>query len=218
MKRVDMIGRRFGRLTVLRIGSTISSNKSKWYLCRCDCGTEREFPGDKMRLGTTRSCGCLRSELTRSRTVTHGLTNHRLFPVWKSIMSRCYNINNKAFKSYGNRGIRVCHRWHDVAAFIADNEHLAAPGLSIDRVDNSKGYSIDNTRWATRVEQATNRRSNVLLTHDGKTQTLFQWAREVGLKPSTLWARIRRRKWTVEAAITTPATSTKNQRSRATKM
>jgi hypothetical protein len=120
------------------------------------------------------------------------------------MMQRCYNPANAAYASYGGRGIAVCDRWHDPVAFIADNEALALPGLSLDREGNDGDYSRENCRWATSIEQSRNRRSNVTLSFGGRTMTLFEWAAEIGIAPRTLWARIQVRGWDVERALTTP--------------
>lgn len=207
-----MIGRKFGRLTVLEDSGMRDGNGRVKYICECDCGSTAVVTGSYMRDGRSKSCGCLARELSRERATDHGMTKHRLYPTWHSMMSRCYNSASPAFRDYGARGISVCKRWHDVKKFVHDNDHLAIPGLSIDRIDNDGNYTPDNTRWATRCEQSHNRRSNVNITHQGETKTLFEWAREVGIAPRTLWARIRVRGWSVEKALETPVKkSSKNK-------
>lgn len=205
-RKTDISGRRFGRWTVLSRAYPLKNRQSQW-LCRCDCGTQALVMRRGLMRGTSQSCGCLRNEMAALRVFEHGLTHHKLFNVWKNMMSRCYRRTDTAFSRYGGRGIKVCQRWHDIRLFVADNEHLALPGLTLDRRNNDGDYTPDNTRWATRTTQALNRRSNVRITYAGKTQTIFEWAREIGIRPRTLWYRIQVQKWSIERAITIPVSS-----------
>lgn len=200
-KIFDMVGQQCGRWTPLKyVGSRLGRAT---FLCRCECGVQREVHGSKLRSGASRSCGCLGREVTSNRLKTHGLSKHPLFPTWLGMMSRCYNPQSPAYRDYGNRGIYVCNAWHDVTTFIAENENKTAPGLSMDRINNDGPYHPENIRWTTRIEQARNRRSNVLLTFHGKTQTAFEWAAEMGINPKTLVARISDG-WSAEDALTIP--------------
>ena len=174
------------------------------WLCSCDCGGSSVVAAFRIKQNRTRSCGCLARERSSKRMKTHGMSKHRLFPIWDGMMGRCYRKHNQAYYRYGGRGISVCERWHDVSKFIADNEDSYQDGLSLDRIDNDGAYSPENTRWVNNVEQSRNRRTNVFLTYQGKTQTLFEWADEVGIRPRTLWRRIRQSGWSVERALTTP--------------
>lgn len=200
----NMIGKRFGRLVVTGVSSERASSGAYLFTTKCDCGGETKpaAKGGLMR-GTTASCGCLRSELSSARKRTHGLSGHPLFCIWKAMMARCENPQNRAYARYGGRGIFVCDRWRDVSLFILDNDGKNLPGLSIDRIDNDGPYSPDNCRWATAVEQGSNKANNVLLTHGGETKTLFDWARSAGISPKTLWQRINRG-WPHDLAITLP--------------
>jgi len=179
------------------------SNQTK-YLCRCDCGTTKEVLGFKMRRGESLSCGCLSKELSSIRESTHGLSKHRLYGIWKCMMHRCYNPHNHAYHNYGKRGIYVCERWHSVSNFVVDNDKLASPGLTIDRINNDGPYSPDNTHWVTRQKQTYNSRRNVLITYQGETMPIFQWAKKIGIKPRTLWKRLRILNWSVDKALLTP--------------
>lgn len=155
--RVEMVGRRYGRLLVLE---PVDSSKGPWtWRARCDCGAEVVARGDDVRTGKHLSCGCLQSEATSRANLKHGRSRSRLYYVWRAMIQRCENPNNKRYSSYGARGIKVCDRWRkDFAAFAADVGECPEPGMSIDREDNDCGYEPSNVRWATRSQQSKNRR------------------------------------------------------------
>lgn len=117
--------------------------------------------------------------------------------------SRCNNKRHKFHRYYGGRGISVCQRWASFLNFLSDMGPQPR-GMTLERKDNSKGYSPANCRWATRAEQVRNRRNNVLLTFRGFTACLNEWAREVGIPPHTLYYRIRKRGWSVKRALSEP--------------
>lgn len=139
---------KFGRLKVLGV---VDENK---YLCRCDCGNQKTFTAHQITSGNVKSCGCLRRE---GRNPRHGMSKSRTYYSWASMMSRCYNEKVKDFKNWGGRGIRVDERWHLFDNFYADMGEKP-DGLSLDRIDNEKGYGPGNCRWATRLMQQQNRR------------------------------------------------------------
>lgn len=131
----------------------------------------------------------------------HGLTGTRIHGVWASMMNRCYMKSHHAYGGYGGRGIFVCERWHSIENFFADMGH-APKGSSIDRIDNDGPYSPENCRWATRAEQAKNRRNNRMITIEGRTQCLRDWCREYGRHFATARQRMLRG-WTPEEALAT---------------
>lgn len=116
------------------------------------------------------------------------------------MIARCENAKNKRYADYGGRGVTVCARWHDFEAFAADMGEPPTGDHQIDREDNDKGYEHGNCRWATRYEQAQNKRNTRTLTHKGRTQTVSEWAAEVGIQRGTLKMRLRKG-WTAEEAL-----------------
>lgn len=137
---------------------------------------------------------------------THGQTETRLYYIWTSMKARCFNQNNHSFKYYGNRGITVCEEWkQSFESFAAwANANGYSDTLTLDRLDNNKGYSPDNCRWADRTAQSRNRRNNRLLTYKGETKTFGEWAEITGIKNEVLWKRLLIYGWSVEKAFTTP--------------
>lgn len=127
------------------------------------------------------------------------------YDIWDAMKQRCLNPNDNRWKDYGGRGITICQRWMDYRNFLADIGERPE-GRSLDRFpDNNGNYEPGNCRWATRVEQQNNMRSNVVLSHNGKSQTVAQWAAELGINKSTLSKRLSRGNWDVATALTTPA-------------
>lgn len=180
----DITGQKFGRLTAIKY-----LGKSKWR-CKCDCGSLTETYSGHLMNGHTKSCGCLNHEPTIGNT-THGKSNTRLFHIWTSMKQRCYNSNHKHYKNYGGRGIAVCDEWkNDFQAFYdwAINNGYQE-GLTIDRIDNNCNYEPNNCRWVDNITQQNNRRNNVYLTYNGKTQTMKQRSNELNVNVKTLYTR-----------------------------
>lgn len=205
-KFIDIEGRRYGRLVVT--GYAGKQGRALMWHVRCDCWVEKITAGSHLASGESKSCGCLKLE----KMVTHGLARiGRRAPeysVWSAMIQRCNNPKAPEHHRYGARGISVCERWRDFANFIADMGRRPAAHLQIDRIDNSGNYEPGNCRWATPKEQGRNMRSNVLLTHNGKTLCAAAWAEETGISWSCIRARIRRG-WRHDKILTTPPHGTK---------
>lgn len=129
------------------------------------------------------------------------LYNTAMYRSWRSMKSRCNNPKVPEYGNYGGRGITVCEKWRTFAGFLEDMSSTHQEGLSLDRIDNEKGYSKENCRWATRTQQSNNRRTNRQLTLNGITKTLTQWIVESGQKPSTVRQRYYGYKWPLQKAL-----------------
>lgn len=205
MSAIDRTGERYGRLVVLsRYANYETANGpvTRW-LCRCDCGNEIVVRGPGLAKGArgkggTRSCGCL----VKDKPIKHGMAHTKTYRVWALMRQRCENPNFTSYQSYGGRGITVCERWQDFANFYADMGD-PPPKMTLDRIDNSRGYEPENCRWASRKVQGNNRRTNVLLSFNGEKRTIAEWAEVTGLGKTCLANRLAKG-WSVEHALSTP--------------
>lgn len=195
----ERIGRRFGRLVVESVNRERRGKRDMIMAhCRCDCGNEKEVFWQALADGRTKSCGCLSRELTTERNrrlkTKHGGSRTRLYSIFQSMHERCYRPQHMYYARYGGRSIGICDEWR--RNFVAFREwatsHGYADNLSIDRIDNDRGYSPDNCRWVDAITQQNNRQTCHTLTVDGRTHTISEWARLTGIKNTTIRERLRR--------------------------
>lgn len=187
----DLSGQRFGILTVERRGEDDQRNQKVTWICKCDCGNVKTVRSNDLVRGKVTSCGC-NANLTGSeaKAFKHGRAGTKVHHIWKEMRRRCSNSDHLNYESYGGRGITVCERWDSFESFLEDMGE-PEPGMSLDRIDNNKGYSKENCRWISHVEQCNNRRNNIFLTIDGVTKTLTQWSRESGINYRTILRRLK---------------------------
>ena len=191
---------RFGRLTALELSPDRIGGRTVW-ICRCDCGNIVKVMSNNLIRHDTISCGCYRRERDRKKDafIHGGYSNkERLYKIWCGMRQRCNNPNFPCFARYGGRGITICEEWNNYTAFREwALSHGYADNLTIDRIDNDKGYSPDNCRWATRAQQVRNRapytqpnRKKKLYTINGITRTAQEWSEVIGISQNAFYKRI----------------------------
>lgn len=210
-----MVGLRFFRLLILSLAYKKRRGRGWEYYwkCLCDCGKITIKAGIYLRIGDTKSCGCLVGDRCAARNYKHGFShNHRLYLTWKMMRARCNNPNFPSYVNYGARGIKVCKRWDNFLLFLEDMGPTWREGLTLNRIDNNGPYSPENCCWATDEEQANNSRRNHHLTLNGKTQTISRWAREIGESTHFIHNRLKRG-WSIVDTLTTPKLDPHRKRS-----
>lgn len=204
MGKLRLDGQSFGRLTVLSKSAPARDGRSRWD-CRCACGTLKTITGSALSQGSTRSCGCLQRETIGNIRRIHGRSFTHEYYCWSSARDRCVNPNNKRFHRYGGRGITMCEDWAgSFAVFFRDIGPADEPRMTLERIDNDRGYEPGNVRWATFREQANNTVRNHNLTYLGRTMSISAWEREIGVQYGMVKHRIHRG-WSVEDALTKPS-------------
>lgn len=198
-------GKAFGKWTIIE-RDTVNRKK---YICKCECGTIR--PVSQSNLGRASfSCGCTpRPPYVYRKPRKH--TKHPLHGTWRQMIYRCERPKNCRFHVYGGRGIKVCQRWRNsFMDFVTDMGPKPTPKHTLDRKDNKGDYCPENCQWATSKQQANNKSTSRLITYGGRTQSLAEWAAEIGVDWSTLKWRLKR--WPFEKAMTAPADETNAHR------
>lgn len=195
----NLLNKKFGKLTVVSLDHL--GKGGTFWLCECECGHHKVVRGSHLTAGDVKSCGCLRKEVLDS--TTHGMSYSRLYSSWASIKKRCLLVTNKSYKSYGGRGITICDEWKE--SFEAFRDWALANGyddtLTIDRIDNDGNYEPSNCRWVNAKTQARNRSTNTLITFNGETRCVSEWAEMKGMSNGALLERLRKG-WSIERALT----------------
>lgn len=201
---MDLTGSRFGRLLVIGLAPRLHGRIA--WMCVCDCGTYRTVCAKTLRNGMTQSCGCLKIERTIEARTKHNMCSTPTYCSWQGMITRCTNPNQKSFKNYGGRGITISPELRTFEGFYKVLGERPQ-GLTLERRDTNKGYTVENTYWANKKTQANNTRANRMLTFNGKTQSLAQWSEELGIP----YCRIKRRLqlgWSIERSFTSPICDT----------
>lgn len=193
------IGEKFTRLTVISI-----SERKRYFVCQCNCGKIKEIRQDHLLSNKTLSCGCLKDEAASKRAhvmhiarTKHGLCDTSIYKIWHSMRQRCSNEKSKSYPRYGGRGITVCDNWiNSFENFLSDMGH-PEEGMTIERKDNNLGYSKENCKWATRLEQQNNRNVCQYITYNNETHTVSEWSVITGIHKNTLSERFHKN-WPLE--------------------
>jgi hypothetical protein len=187
------------------IGNT-TGYKVRVAVCKCDCGKIVTVNVTDLIAGKKKSCGCKNVKSIPPLCITHGLSNTRIYGIWKQMKVRCKDMSGDNFRYYGSRGISVCLEWQN--SFQSFYNWSIANGyndnLTLDRVENDKGYCPGNCRWTTMLVQSNNTRSNVLFEYKGVSKTLTEWARLFDFNRHTIYKRVVRMGWSISDALTVP--------------
>lgn len=204
MRLIDRKGDRYGRLVVLERAANSANPKdtnARW-LCQCDCGKTSIAYGNDLKRKKVVSCGCWNEE----KRTKHGFSRSHMNGLHAGMRQRCHNPNDANYHNYGGRGITVCERWQGPNGLVSFIEDMGdrPKGYTVDRIDNDKGYSPDNCRWATYTAQLNNRRNNRIIEFNGESKTMAEWASALNMNWFTLRQRIDRYGWSIERALTEP--------------
>lgn len=205
-QKIDYVGKKFNRLTVLQDLPTRGSNR--YVRCICDCGVVKDYQLTAIVHGQTMSCGCYGKEQTKKSNTKHGRSFSGTYYSWKSARGRCLNPNNPVYHNYGGRGIKFCDRWSNFRNFLEDMGERPSKEHTLDRINTNGDYEPGNCKWSLPIEQANNKRSSRFETVGCVTLTVAQWARESGLPQGALTQRLAKG-MTMAEAISKPLRKTK---------
>lgn len=199
-KRLDMLGMKIGRLTVVEFAGI--QNSLVMWKCKCECGNEIIRSGSVLKRHRVNSCGCLQKDSTVARCWKHGKTRDKTWKCWQNILFRCNNPKCKGFHNYGGRGITVCERWNSFDNFLSDMGDCPE-GLTIERKDTNGNYCPENCIWADCITQQNNRRDNFIINFNGQEYTAAELGRKFNMNGCLISQRIRKG-WDINDAINTP--------------
>jgi hypothetical protein len=182
-------------------------HKARRFLCKCDCGTVWEVALKYIKSGQIKSCGCYSEEQKKGRIV-HGMNRRDIrsseYVSWAGMFTRCYNQNDKSYKDYGARGVRVCERWFNFENFLSDMGFRPSRLHTIERQKVNGHYEPGNCVWILKSKQSLNKRNNKRYEFNGKNLLASEWSRETGINLSTLKNRLKNPTWTIQKALTSP--------------
>ena len=202
-KLVNLLGNKFGRLVVVEKTHKRGSGGAVFWKCLCECGNTKDVSSSCLRTGQTKSCGCLFLDLASAKgkaKLKHGMTNTSTYRSWVGMKQRCYNPNNHKYPIYGAIVITVSDDWFNSFEKFLEDMGECPKGLSLDRIDVTKGYYKQNCRWANQKQQQNNRRNNVIITLGDKPMTMAEYCHEHGLNADKVQQRLKRG-WSQERAV-----------------
>lgn len=193
----DITGKTFDRwLAVREIERDRRGNRM--YLCQCECGVERAVKASELIHGRSKCCRCVGVQ----RRTKHNMCKSPEFRIWSHMLERCSSPKSSSYERYGGRGISVCEKWKgSFNSFYQDVGPRPSSDHSIERIDNNGNYEPGNCRWATRIEQARNKRNNRIITAFGQSLCIAEWAEKTGIGVGTISQRIRRGSMTPEQVV-----------------
>src|SRR6185312_11677060 len=201
----NLIGQEFTRWEVLRLDKI--ENGIVYWWCRCNCPkkTERSIPAGRLKNQGSKSCGCLIKETATK----HGHHDLREYAIWNSMKQKCLNPKNKQFKDFGAKGITICNSWIDFSNFYQDIGNIEI-GLNLVLKDGANVFNKDNIELITNKEHSNRKKSNKLITYDGRSLSIAEWSRITGISQGTLRARIFKEGWSIEKALNEPVKILRN--------
>lgn len=184
-RKLNLIGRTFGRLTV--VDNAPNKNNKTYWLCKCECGNITKVDTGALKSGNTKSCGCLNIDkiIDRNhRNSKHNMTNSKIYQVHKHMKERCYKEYHKSYNDYGGRGIKVCDEWlnkdggfENFYKWAIENGY--SENLTLDRKDVNGNYEPDNCRWVDNLTQCNNKRNNFYIEINGVIKTASEWGKGI---------------------------------------
>lgn len=196
------IGEMFGELTVIQEAGQNARGKAMVF-CRCSCGEPRLVQRTNLLSGNTTSCGHVHRSALAQRQLRHGKRSSAEYSTWTNMRSRCLNKNNRGYPGYGGRGIKICSRWENFENFFADMGCRPGKTYSLERIDVNGNYEPSNCRWATKKEQANNRRTSRFITFGELTDTVSRWCEALQIPEYVVRWRLNKG-WEVFDALVKP--------------
>lgn len=191
-KRINLIGKQFGRLQV--VGIAENKGKNTAWTCMCECGVVKSYLTYNLTSGKSQSCGCARVESMSKKFTTHGKSKTRLYQIYKGMKQRCLNENSPAYNYYGGKGVSIHKDWlsNFMSFYKWSYNNGYKEGLSIDRIDPNGNYEPNNCRWVESQQQQNNKLNSFFITIDGSRKTLAEWAKINKANKQTLYSQFYR--------------------------